>query len=72
MIANSFDDSPVFGLLTSYCGILDAEDVSFALGCCYSNGDIDIRQAMSIADKRMYKNKKLYYEKFPDRKRTAE
>ncbi len=44
----------------------------FALGCCYSDGDVDIRQAMSIADKRMYKNKKLYYEQFPERKRKAD
>ena len=51
---------------------LDAEDVSFALGCCYSDGDVDIRQAMGIADKRMYKNKKLYYEQFPERKRKAD
>jgi diguanylate cyclase (GGDEF)-like protein len=47
----------------------DSEEVSFALGYCYSENEIDIRQAMSIADKRMYEDKQLFYEKFPERKR---
>lgn len=47
----------------------DSEEVSFALGYCYSENVIDIRQAMSIADKRMYEDKQLFYEKFPERKR---
>lgn len=47
----------------------DSADVSFALGCYYSDGDTDIRQAMSIADKRMYDDKQLYYTRFPKRRR---
>ena len=47
----------------------DSETVSFSLGYCYSEGKINIRQAMSIADKRMYKNKQLFYERFPERRR---
>lgn len=43
--------------------------VSFSLGYCYSEGEIDIRQAMSTADKLMYKDKQLFYEKYPERKR---
>ena len=43
----------------------DTEKVSFAEGCCYSDSTMDIRQAMSIADKRMYEDKQLYYQRFP-------
>ena len=45
-------------------------NVSFALGCCYDDTECDIRRAMSIADKLMYKDKQQYYEKFPERRRT--
>ncbi|SHM30319.1 sensor domain-containing diguanylate cyclase [Ruminococcus flavefaciens] len=46
-----------------------SEEVSFALGYCYSEGEIDIRQAMSVADKRMYADKQFFYEKYPERRR---
>ncbi|MBR4144723.1 MAG: sensor domain-containing diguanylate cyclase [Lachnospiraceae bacterium] len=39
------------------------EDVSFAVGWCYEDGDIDIRRAMSKADERMYADKKEYYKR---------
>ena len=45
------------------------EAVSFALGYCYSEGETDIRLAMSTADKLMYEDKKQYYERFPERRR---
>ncbi|MBP5379381.1 MAG: GGDEF domain-containing protein, partial [Ruminococcus sp.] len=42
---------------------------SFSIGYCYSEKEFDIRQAMSTADKLMYKDKQLFYEKYPERKR---
>ena len=39
----------------------EAEDVSLSIGYCYSDGSVDIRQAMSTADKRMYEDKQQYY-----------
>ena len=47
----------------------DYQEVSFALGYCYFDSTLDIRKAMSIADKRMYDDKQQYYERFPERKR---
>ena len=47
----------------------DEEDVSFALGCCHSRNDMDIRHAMTTADKRMYIDKQHYYERYPQRRR---
>ena len=47
-----------------------SKDVSFSLGCCPFDGTSDIRQAMSIADKKMYDDKRLYYEQNPDIKRN--
>ena len=46
-------------------------NVSFSLGYCYDNGDCNIRNAMSIADKSMYKNKQHFYEMHPDRRRKS-
>jgi len=43
-----------------------SKDVSFSLGCCPFDGTSDIRQAMSIADKKMYDDKRLYYEQNPE------
>lgn len=37
------------------------ENVSFSAGCCSLKGCSDIRQALSEADARMYKDKKDYY-----------
>ena len=39
------------------------EDVSFAVGWCYEDGNIDIRRALRIADERMYADKKEYYDR---------
>ena len=47
----------------------NTSEVSFALGCHYSDGDTDISRAMSIADKKMYHDKQMYYERFPERRR---
>ena len=44
-------------------------NVSFSLGYCYDASDCNIRKAMSIADKSMYKNKQQFYENHPDRRR---
>ena len=44
-------------------------NVSFSLGYCYDTSDCNIRKAMSIADKSMYKNKQQFYENHPDRRR---
>ena len=38
-------------------------DVSFSVGWCYEDGDIDIRRAMRIADENMYSDKKEYYKR---------
>ncbi|MBO4636308.1 MAG: GGDEF domain-containing protein, partial [Clostridiales bacterium] len=46
-----------------------SKDVSFSLGYCPFDGTSDIRQAMSIADKKMYDDKRLFYEQNPDYKR---
>ena len=38
-------------------------DVSFSVGWCYEDGDIDIRRAMRMADENMYSDKKEYYKR---------
>ena len=40
-----------------------SEDISFAVGLYYDNGEGDIHTAMRIADERMYKDKERYYNK---------
>ena len=47
----------------------DSADVSFAVGYYCSDGSVDIRNAMTIADKRMYDDKQRYYEDHPYRSR---
>ena len=42
--------------------------VHFAIGACEVNGNEDIRDAMRIADEKMYLDKKSYYETYPERK----
>ncbi len=42
--------------------------VHFAIGTCEVNGNEDIRDAMRIADEKMYLDKKAYYEEYPERK----
>ncbi len=44
------------------------DGVSFALGMFMVKPGEDIRSAMRQADERMYRNKNLYYAKFPERK----
>ena len=47
----------------------DINNISFALGMfCEENGG-DIRNAMRIADERMYADKEDYYRRFPERRR---
>lgn len=47
----------------------DPENISFALGLYYDDGEGDILKAMRIADERMYMDKERYYKLFPERKR---
>ncbi len=44
-------------------------NVSFAVGCAFETGDIDIHRAMILADEEMYNDKQQYYKKFPERRR---
>jgi diguanylate cyclase (GGDEF)-like protein len=46
----------------------EKEDGHFAVGVCYVDGDMDILNAMRIADERMYDDKKEYYRRYPERK----
>ncbi len=43
------------------------ENLSFALGGCIETDCRNIRMALRLADERMYKDKKLFYEKNPDK-----
>ena len=47
----------------------DPNNISFALGYYFDNGEGDIRKAMRTADERMYKDKERFYAMFPERKR---
>ena len=40
--------------------------LSFAIGACFQEGEIDIIAAMRAADKNMYKNKEKYYSTHPE------
>ena len=42
--------------------------VHFAVGTCIVNEGEDIRNAMHLADERMYADKNEYYENHPERK----
>ena len=44
------------------------KEVSFSIGSCYDDSDIDILRDMSTADARMYGDKKEYYNKYPEKK----
>lgn len=44
------------------------ENVHFAIGTCIVNEGEDIRNAMRLADERMYVDKNEYYERHPERK----
>ena len=45
-----------------------ANDVHFAVGVYFSDGETDIRKAMRVADERMYENKNKYYLEHPELK----
>ena len=44
------------------------DDVSFAIGTCFEEGDIDIRRALRKADADMYEDKKEYYARHPEKR----
>ena len=48
---------------------LKSNAVSFAVGLCLEEDSQHIYDAMKTADKRMYEDKKKYYELFPEQKR---
>ena len=43
-------------------------EVSFSIGWCFDNTDMDIRLDMSLADSRMYEDKEKFYIKNPEKK----
>ena len=45
------------------------EHVCFAIGQCYDDNRSNVRQALRIADERMYEDKRQFYEKHPELKR---
>ena len=45
------------------------DNVSFAAGCCLVTPDMDLRDAMSEADARMYRDKGNFYRKYPELRR---
>ncbi len=47
------------------------DDVSFAIGACFDADRRNVRRALKIADERMYEDKRIYYEKHPEKKRIS-
>ena len=45
-----------------------SDTVKVAVGSYFGNNKVDIREAMHIADERMYKDKEEYYKKYPELK----
>ena len=45
------------------------DHVCFAIGQCYDDSKSNVRQALRIADARMYEDKRKFYEKHPELKR---
>ena len=45
--------------------------MSFAIGACFDADRRNVRQALKIADERMYEDKRIYYEKHPEKKRIS-
>ena len=45
------------------------ENVCFAIGHCYDDSSSNVRNALRIADERMYENKRQFYEMHPELKR---
>ena len=48
--------------------VKDENDVSFAIGSCYNDTDLNIRKALRTADENMYKDKNEYYLRHPEQK----
>lgn len=46
-----------------------SQTVSFAIGSCFDKSSSNILSAMTRADKKMYENKKSFYEEHPEKKR---
>ncbi|MBR3247220.1 MAG: sensor domain-containing diguanylate cyclase [Clostridiales bacterium] len=46
----------------------DPDYVCLSFGYCFNDSDMDIRDAMRIADEEMYKDKEKYYSEHPDRR----
>lgn len=45
------------------------EDVSFAIGSCFCEGEYDIASAIQLADEDMYRDKEDYYRRHPEKDR---
>ena len=43
-----------------------SEDIRVAVGTCFGDESLDIRDAMRLADERMYQDKEEYYKKHPE------
>lgn len=43
-------------------------DISFSIGYCFDDGEINLHRAMSIADARMYEDKERYYQRYPEKR----
>ncbi len=46
----------------------DPDNVCFAIGCCFTDTECDIRDVMRRADEDMYRNKAQYYTEHPERR----
>ena len=44
----------------------ESEEVRFAIGSCYADAKEDVRDAMRLADERMYEDKEKYYQQHPE------
>ena len=49
-----------------------SETVKFAIGSCYEDASFDIRNAMHIADVKMYEDKAKFYNMHPEKSRRKE
>ena len=45
------------------------QTVSFAIGACFDSNSKNILSVMTSADKKMYKDKELFYDEHPEKKR---
>ena len=68
VIATKMDAETVESRVADLIARSNATDsVRFAVGVSLSKDEPDILKAMRIADKKMYEDKKHYYEEHPDR-----